>query len=154
MSSPNSMGNVFAFRWDRREQGDAHNTNKGYFVQESAPSSLGSVSSCPVRHQSHSLSPVSQGPSSDSGSMYSFGRGDDSSNASSVSSANPFSVRPSSPKLGGSLRRTISVGRSSFISRKPVTVACLSEACGPICRCSGEDEETRAVKAMDAARKR
>ncbi|KAG0040268.1 hypothetical protein BGZ82_004055 [Podila clonocystis] len=136
---------------DRREQGDGR---KGYFDQESAPSSLGSASSCPVRHQSHSLSPVSQGPSSDSGSMYSFGRGDDSS-ASSVSSVNPFSVGPSSPKLGGPLRRTSSVGRSTFISRKPAaTVTCLSGACGPICRCSGEDEETRAVKAMDAARKR
>lgn len=141
---------------DRREQGDGHNnTNKGYFDQDSAPSSLGSASSCPVRHQSHSLSPVSQGPSSDSGSMYSFGRGDDSSSASSVSSVNPFSVGPSSPKLGGPLRRTSSVGRSSFISRKPaVAVTCPSGACGPICRCSGEDEETRAVKAMDAARKR
>lgn len=137
---------------DRREQGDGH--NKGYFDQESTPSSLGSASSCPVRP--NSLSPVSQGPSSD-GSMYSFGRGDDSSSTSSTSSVsvNPFSVGPSSPKLGGPLRRTGSVGRSSFNSRKPAaTVTCLSGACGPICRCSGEDEETRAVKAMDAARKR
>ncbi|KAF9329919.1 hypothetical protein BG006_007074 [Podila minutissima] len=136
---------------DRREQGDGH--NKGYSDQESAPSSLGSASSCPVRP--NSLSPVSQGPSSD-GSMYSFGRGDDSSSStSSVSSVNPFSVGLSSPKLGGPLRRTGSVGRSSFNNRKSAaTVTCLSGACGPICRCSGEDEEMRAAKAMDAARKR
>ncbi|KFH66993.1 hypothetical protein MVEG_07517 [Podila verticillata NRRL 6337] len=140
---------------DRREQGDGHNnTNKGYFDQESAPSSLSSASVCPLRHQSHSLSPVSQGQSSDSESMYSFGRGDDSSSASSVSSINPFSAGSSSLKLGGSLRQTSSVGRSSFISWKPATTASLSGACGPICRCSNEDEETQNVRAMGAARKR
>ncbi|KAI9235580.1 MAG: hypothetical protein BYD32DRAFT_463309 [Podila humilis] len=122
---------------DRCEQGDGHNnTNKGYFDQESAPSSLDSASSCPVRHQSHSLSPVSQEPSSDSGSMYRFGRGDHSSSASSVSSVNPFSAGHSSLKLGGPLYRTSSVGRSSFIGWKPATIASLSGACGPICRCS------------------
>ncbi|KFH62831.1 hypothetical protein MVEG_11356 [Podila verticillata NRRL 6337] len=140
---------------DRCEQGDGHNnTNKGHFDQESAPSSLDSASSCPVRHQSHSLSPVSQEPSSDSESMYRFGRGDHSSSASSVSSVNPFSAGPSSLKLGGPLYRTSSVGRSSFIGWKPATIASLSGACGPICRCSNEYEERWNVKVMRAARKR
>ncbi|KAF9198234.1 hypothetical protein BGZ49_001012 [Haplosporangium sp. Z 27] len=76
-------------------------------------------------------------------------------------SVNPFSTGPSSPtesyshyRSGSSLRRTSSVGRSSFISRNKGPVVCLTGACGAVCRCSGEDEETRAVKAMDAARKR
>ncbi|KAG0227337.1 hypothetical protein BGX31_007022 [Mortierella sp. GBA43] len=34
------------------------------------------------------------------------------------------------------------------------SAVCLSGACATVCRCSGEDEETRAAKAMDAARKR
>ncbi|KFH62799.1 hypothetical protein MVEG_11325 [Podila verticillata NRRL 6337] len=140
---------------NRREQGDGHdNTNKGHFDQESAPSSLGSALSCPVRHQSHSVSPVSQGPSSDSGSMYSFRREDDSSSSSSVSSINQLSAGPSLLKLEGSLRRTSSVGRSSFVSRKPATIASLSGACAPICRRSNEDEEAQTVKAMGVARKR
>ncbi|KAF9417049.1 hypothetical protein BGZ94_010052 [Podila epigama] len=156
-------------RHKQKQQVDGEGFTGGYFdSKSSSPSSSLSLSSmtCPVRHQSHSLSPISQGPSSDSGSMYSYEtRGEDDSNGrssslSSVSSGsngvNPFSVGPSSPKMGGPLRRTGSVGRSSFASRKSVasSMTCLSGACGPVCRCSGEDEETRAVKAMDAARKR
>ncbi|KAI9236521.1 MAG: hypothetical protein BYD32DRAFT_462410 [Podila humilis] len=140
---------------DRRELDNEHsNINKGYFDQVSEPSSLGFASCCPVRHQSHSLSPVSQGPFSDSGSMYRFQREDGSSSASSVSSINPFSAGPSLPKLGSSLSRTSSVGRSSFISWKPATIACVSVVCGPICRCSNEYEETWNVKVMRATRKR
>jgi hypothetical protein len=45
------------------------------------------------------------------------------------------------------------VGRSPY-SRNNGSVVCLSGACASVCRCSGEDEATRAVKAMDAARKR
>ncbi|KAF9367805.1 hypothetical protein CPC16_005995, partial [Podila verticillata] len=100
-----------------------------------------------------SLSPVSQGPSSDSGSMYNFRREDNISSTSSVCSINPFSAGPSLLKLGVSLRRTSSMGRSSFISRKPATISSLSGTCTPICWCSNEDEETQTVKAMGAARK-
>ncbi|KAF9988267.1 hypothetical protein BGZ75_009748 [Mortierella antarctica] len=77
-----------------------------------------------------------------------------------ISAVNPFSTGPTSPseshhRPSNSLRRTSSVGRSSFINRgSKGSVICMSGACGSICRCSGEDEETRAVKAMDAARKR
>ncbi|GJJ68103.1 hypothetical protein EMPS_00449 [Entomortierella parvispora] len=87
----------------------------------------------------------------------------------SSGAVNPFSTGPSSPTLseksssssygrsGSALRRTSSVGRSSYISRSKTTtgpVTCLSGACGSVCRCSIEDEETRAVKAIEAARKR
>ncbi|KAG0041630.1 hypothetical protein BGZ83_001526, partial [Gryganskiella cystojenkinii] len=90
--------------------------------------------------------------------------------SSSLSSSSPYS------RTGSSLRRTSSVGRSSFIGRNGnsgggggsmsnshgnnskgnmgIPVQCLSGACGSVCRCSNEDEETRAVRAMEAARKR
>ncbi|CAO3566372.1 unnamed protein product [Mortierella alpina] len=82
------------------------------------------------------------------------------SHPTQINGVNPFSTGPTSPseshhRPSNSLRRTSSVGRSSYINRgSKGSVICLSGACGSICRCSGEDEETRAVKAMDAARKR
>ncbi|KAG0215264.1 hypothetical protein BGX28_000483 [Mortierella sp. GBA30] len=80
-------------------------------------------------------------------------------NDNQANGVNPFNTGPTTPtdshhRSSSSLRRTSSVGRSSFISRSSNgSLICLSGACGSICRCSGEDEETRAVKAMDAARK-
>ncbi|KAF9191580.1 hypothetical protein BGZ51_007143, partial [Haplosporangium sp. Z 767] len=127
--------------------------------------------SCPVGPQS--VSPIGQQYSTEGPSYHSSNHGEDkcrrggSSNSDNQnglghhSHVNPFSTGPSSPnetyshhKSVSSLRRTSSVGRPLLTSRSKGSVVCLSGACGSICRCSGEDEETRAVKAMDAARKR
>ncbi|KAI8596042.1 hypothetical protein EDD21DRAFT_389533, partial [Dissophora ornata] len=152
-----SPGDVSEHREHEREYGQEHErerdgeaTSKGYFDRGRLRL---------ARH--HSLSPGSQlypgdslvghfSPHSDEGS--SFGR---------HGGVNPFSTGPSSPtepyshhRSSNGLRRTSSVGRSSYISRNQGLVICLSGACGSVCRCSGEDEEARAAKAMDAARKR
>ncbi|KAF9579126.1 hypothetical protein BGW38_004752 [Lunasporangiospora selenospora] len=80
--------------------------------------------------------------------------------ADSGMAKNPFNMGPSPPGTTGSLRRTNSTGRPGFLSRNRSSNGsmndgmCLSGACGAVCRCSGEDEEIRAVKALDAARKR
>ncbi|KAF9116908.1 hypothetical protein BGX27_008992 [Mortierella sp. AM989] len=119
-----------------RERDADASKSRGYFDQE-APN--------PMRH--HSLSPGDH-------------RAYTSDNNQSCP-INPFSTGPSSPtesyshyRGSSSLRRTSSVGRPSYINRSKGPFVCLTGACGTVCRCSGEDEETRAVKAMDAARKR
>ncbi|KAI1318782.1 hypothetical protein EDD11_005853 [Mortierella claussenii] len=137
----------------------------GYFDSEQSglsnhlPHSPGSHGACPVGYTGDSMAAH-------------FGTQDEERAGNGahagLSNVNPFSTGPSSPtesyshhrdrdrdRTGVSLRRTSSVGRSSYINRsKGGPVVCLSGACGAVCRCSGEDEETRAVKAMDAARKR
>ncbi|KAF9922466.1 hypothetical protein FBU30_007373, partial [Linnemannia zychae] len=117
--------------------------SKDYFEQEKT---------CPVRH--HSQSPGGQSFTTE------HTMGHFSPQSDERAGMMPFSTSPRSPgetyphhKTHSSLRRTSSVGRSNFIHRSKGPVICLTGACGSVCRCSGEDEETRAVKAMDAARK-
>ncbi|KAF9996377.1 hypothetical protein BGZ79_009875 [Entomortierella chlamydospora] len=133
---------------DPREREHEHEHEHGRECDADASSSKGYFdyeASNPMRHHSHSPGGHRSYP------------GEKSQNGV----VNPFSTGPSSPtenyshyRSGSSLRRTSSVGRSSYISRNKGPVVCLTGACGAVCRCSGEDEETRAVKAMDAARKR
>ncbi|KAF9902883.1 hypothetical protein EC991_004395 [Linnemannia zychae] len=129
-----------------RDRDSEGSLSKGYFEQERT---------CPVRH--HSQSPGAQNFTIEHpmGHFNPQGGDDRSSNVMA------FNTSPRSPgetypfhKPHSSLRRTSSVGRSAFIGRSKGPVICLTGACGSVCRCSGEDEETRAVKAMDAARKR
>ncbi|KAG0226325.1 hypothetical protein BGW42_003760 [Actinomortierella wolfii] len=54
----------------------------------------------------------------------------------------------------GSNGSTVGNHRYNFGSSSSPLHHCLSGACGVICRCHIEDEETRAAKAMEAARKR
>ncbi|KAF9353378.1 hypothetical protein BGX26_008866, partial [Mortierella sp. AD094] len=134
-SDPREREHEHEHEHGRERDADA-SASKGYFDYEA---------SNPMRHQSLSPGGHRSYPSEN--------------NQNGV--VNPFSTGPSSPtetyshyRSGSSLRRTSSVGRSSYISRNKGPVVCLTGACGTVCRCSGEDEETRAVKAMDAARKR
>jgi len=133
---------------DHLPRGHDHHDGKssgsnGYFDYEGSSSS----------HR-HSLGSGSHRYSHDGPSTLYSPHGEDSNRV------NPFSTGPSSPvesyphhRGAGALRRPSSVGRSPY-SRNNGSVVCLSGACASVCRCSGEDEATRAVKAMDAARKR
>ena len=138
---------------DRSRIGES-GTEKSYF--EARPMSSG----CP-RYAGENM-PGGSGPHGNERRMDEGHSGNSNgfSHPTQMSGVNPFSTGPTSPseshhRLSNSLRRTSSVGRSSYINRgSKGSVICMSGACGSICRCSGEDEETRAVKAMDAARKR
>ncbi|KAF9106163.1 hypothetical protein BGX29_010308 [Mortierella sp. GBA35] len=129
-----------------RDPDSESSMSKGYFEQERT---------CPVRH--HSQSPGGQSFGTEQHPMGHFNSQSDERSSGMM----PFNTSPRSPgepyshhKSPNSLRRTGSVGRSSYVSRSKGPVICMTGACGSVCRCSGEDEETRAVKAMDAARKR
>ncbi|KAF9961628.1 hypothetical protein BGZ72_002719 [Mortierella alpina] len=142
---------------DRARVGE-FSTEKGYF--EARPMSSG----CPRytgEHPSGGFSSHGDERRMDEGNNNNSNSSSNGfSHPAQISGVNPFSTGPTSPseshhRPSNSLRRTSSVGRSSFINRgSKGSVICMSGACGSICRCSGEDEETRAVKAMDAARKR
>ncbi|KAF9919168.1 hypothetical protein BX616_000442 [Lobosporangium transversale] len=136
-----------------RDGESGSNNSRGYFNHPGSGSG---------RH--HSLSPGDHhGHGGSCFSPQNEERNDGSYNGNGI--VNPFSTGPSSPtetysshRSSHSLRRTSSIGRLPFVNRGakgPLSAGiCLSGACGPVCRCSAEDEETRAVKAMDAARKR
>ncbi|KAG0060786.1 hypothetical protein BGZ89_011970 [Linnemannia elongata] len=130
-----------------RDRDSEGSMSKGYFEQER---------SCPVRH--HSQSPGGHSFTVEQHPKGHFNpQGDERGLGMMHFNTSPRSPGETYPhhKTHSSLRRTSSVGRSSFIGRPSKgPVICLTGACGSVCRCSGEDEETRAVKAMDAARKR
>ncbi|KAG0294950.1 hypothetical protein BGZ98_001567, partial [Dissophora globulifera] len=144
-------------------QGNGHELNQIYGQgreREREASSKGYFEGSSSSRQ-QSLSPGSRRYPGDSLVGHFSPRGEDRSSVGRQNGVNPFGTGPSSPtesfshsRSSNGSRRPSNVSRSSFIIRSSGPVFCLSGACGSVCRCSGEDEEARVAKAMEAARKR